>query len=114
MTKTKRAKDGTIQLDNVPARAQRMKAAKEAQKRSQAEQLEAEQQRRTGRNCPLKERNLDSECVRDCALYEGGCVLGGGAPRETEGKRCPIIGRKCADTCALYRETGCTISLVRS
>lgn len=111
---TRKAKDGTIQLDNMIDKAQKWKAENEARKRAQAEQLAAEQQRRTGKVCMFKARNLNSECYRDCALYEGGCVLGGAEPRETAGKDCPIIGKKCADSCALYLETGCTIRPVRS
>lgn len=109
----KRAKDGTVLLDNIPAKAQRWKAENEARNRAQAEAMEAEQQRQTGRVCMFKVRNLNSACYRDCALYEGGCVLGGAEPRETEGKYCPIIGKKCADSCALHSD-GCTLRPVRS
>lgn len=109
ITMTKRAKDGAILLDNMPAKAQKWKAENEARKRAQQEAVEAEQKRHTGKNCPLKARNLNSECLKDCALYEGGCVLGGFEQRETKGKSCPILGNRCTDSCALFSETGCTI-----
>lgn len=112
---TRRAKDGAIQLDNMKEKARRIKEEKEAQKERRAQEIEAEQQRHTGKKCPLKARNLNDACYRDCALFDGnGCALGGAEHRETEGMYCPIVARKCADSCALYLETGCTIRPVRS
>lgn len=81
-----------------------LKIKSESQKRE-----EQEQNRETGKQCPIK-HGVHCECVTDCPLYGvTACIMRTpekAPPKETKGAYCPIKGTVCGEECALYFE-GC-------
>ena len=83
---------------------------RKAMERIRAEQNQKNEDRQTGRLCPMdRYASFPEDCKKDCALYrDGGCTFKRRDPAtETEGRSCPFM-RKCTKQCALY-ENGCTM-----
>ena len=99
--------NGEIYADQLPS-ANRLR--EEEEKRLQA-QRQAERANYTERVCPYKRSRatVHTQCNKDCAFYNCGCLLSQGEPiPNTINRICPIAGGYCNSACAMY-DNGCRI-----
>lgn len=99
-----------IEVEYSPEALAAMNDAQHKAQEQARREAEQEQQKHTGKICPLYTASPAArECMRDCALYAGGaCVLASKpAAVDTRGKRCPF-NSVCGPSCALYAG-GCAL-----
>lgn len=110
-----------VSVDGIEVPQSELAAYHERKRAREEAQREAERNRPAPpppKNCPFAD-GLTTACTGEaCALFLKGCTLARLVNRppakRTEGLQCPLskYGHKCRTDCALYKETGCTLTAV--
>lgn len=112
-----------VSVDGIQVPQSELAAYYERKRAAEEAQREAERNRPAPpppKNCPFRD-GLTTACTGEaCALYLKGCTLARLVNRppakHTEGLQCPFskYASKCRTDCALYKETGCTLTAVEN